>query len=298
MAGSGPISQNMDWPHEYPPVEKQIAAVAALTEGNSIRATERLVGVHRDTVMRLGVRIGQGCEALHDMMFRDLHIQQLQFDELWAYVGKKQKRLKPGEHTEKGDQYTFLALDALNKAFVSYRVGKRDGETTLDFVQDVRNRVLGIPFISSDAFLPYEPSIRKVFGNQCHYGQIVKAYVGEPPKDAARRYSPGTVVGVKRFQVIGFPPKFLTSTSLVERANLTVRMGSRRFTRLTNGYSKKLENHAAAVALFVGHYNLCRVHETLRMTPAMALELTDRPWSIAELIEVANGMLTTEQLPN
>jgi IS1 family transposase len=276
------------------PVEKQIAAVAALTEGNSIRATERLVGVHRHTVMRLGVRIGQGCEALHDMMFRDLHIQQLQFDELWAYVGKKQKRLKPGEHAEKGDQYTFLALDALNKAIVSYRVGKRDGETTLAFVQDVRNRVLGIPFISSDAFLPYEPSIRAVFGNTCHYGQIVKTYVGESPKDAARRYSPGTVVGVKRFQVIGKPPKFLVSTSLIERANLTVRMGSRRFTRLTNGYSKKLENHAAAVSLFVAHYNLCRVHETLRITPAMALELTDRPWSIAELIQVADGMLSEQ----
>lgn len=280
------------------PLDRQTAVVSALIEGCSIRTTERLTQTHRDTVMRLGARIGRGCAALHDLMFRDLHVSQLQFDELWAFIGKKQKRVKPSDDPTKGDCYTFLALDSLNKAIVSYRVGKRDGDTTLAFVEDVRGRVLGTPMISSDAFPAYEPTIRYVFGDKCHYGQIVKSYAGDPAKDAARRYSPAAVVKVEKRRVLGFMPGFLTSTSHIERANLSVRMASRRFTRLTNGFSKKAENHEAAVSLFVAHYNLCRVHETLRMTPAMALGLTDRPWSVAELIQVAANMLETGALPN
>lgn len=279
------------------PIERQTAVVSALVEGCSIRTAERLTQTHRDTVMRLGARIGRGCAALHDFMFRDLQVSQLQFDELWAYIGKKQKRVKRGDDASKGDNYTFLALDALNKAIISYRSGKRDGETTLAFVKDVRDRVTGAPMISSDAFAAYEPTIREIFGDNCHYGQIVKNYAAEQSVNAARRYSPAAVVSVKKHRVIGFMPGFLTSTSHVERTNLSVRMASRRFTRLTNGYSKKVENHEAAIALFVAHYNLCRVHETLRMTPAMALGLTDRPWSIAELIQVATGMLDSEARP-
>jgi len=276
------------------PLERQTAVVSALVEGCSIRTTERLTQTHRDTVMRLGARIGRGCDALHDFMFRELQISQLQFDELWAFIGKKQKRVKKGDAASAGDKYTFLALDALNKAIVSYRCGKRDGATTLEFVQDVRARVVGAPMISSDAFAAYEPTIRYVFGDNCHYGQIVKNYAAEQSVNAARRYSPAAVVSVKKHRVIGFMPGFLTSTSHVERSNLSVRIASRRFTRLTNGFSKKVENHEAAVALFVAHYNLCRVHETLRMAPAMALGLTDRPWSVAELIQVAERMLETE----
>jgi len=184
------------------PQDRQVAVISALVEGCSIRTTERLTETHRDTVMRLGARIGRGCAALHDFMFR------------------------------------------------------------------------------------------AIFGDNCHYGQVVKSYVGEPPINAARRYSPGTVVRVAKLRVMGFMPAMLTSTSHVERTNLSVRMSMRRFTRLTNGYSKKVENHEAAVALFVAHYNLCRVHETLRMTPAMALGLTDRPWSIGELIQVADASET------
>lgn len=278
------------------PIERQTAVVSALVEGCSIRTAERLTQTHRDTVMRLGAKIGRGCAEIHDLMFRDLQVSQLQFDELWAYIGKKQKRVRKGDDASKGDNYTFLALDALNKAIISYRSGKRDGETTLAFVEDVRARVVGTPMISSDAFAAYDPSIRYVFGDKCHYGQIVKNYAAEQSVNAARRYSPAAVVSVKKHRVIGFMPGFLTSTSLVERTNLSVRMASRRFTRLTNAYSKKVENHEAAVALFVAHYNLCRVHEALRMTPAMALGLTDRPWSIAELIQVATAMLENEGL--
>jgi IS1 family transposase len=280
------------------PQDRQVAVISALIEGCSIRSTERLTVTHRDTVMRLGARIGRGCAELHDLMFRELNINQLQFDELWAYIGKKQKRVKRDDDPTKGDAYTFLALDPLDKAIISYRVGKRTGETTRAFVEDVRARVLGMPFISSDAFPAYEPAIRAVFGEGVHYSQVVKSYVNEPPVNAARRYSPGAIVKVAKERVIGFMPEYMTSTSHVERVNLSVRMGSRRFTRLTTGYSKKIENHEAAVALFVAHYNLCRVHETLKMTPAMALGLTERPWSVAELIQEADAMLQDAVRPN
>ena len=155
----------------------------------------------------------------------------------------------------------FTALCATSKALISYRVGKRDGDTTRSFAWDLRERVINVPQITSDAFPPYVQAITDAFGGNVHYGQMVKRYVGEPTKDAARRYSPGRVVSVERTAVVGKPVRFLTSTSYVERSNLTFRMQNRRFTRLTNAFSKKLVNHKAAVALFIAHYNLCRVHE-------------------------------------
>lgn len=252
----------------------------------SIRSTERLTSIHRDTIMRLGLRIGAACTTLHDVTMRNLHVSQIQLDELWAFVGKKQRRVQPGEW-DKGDLYTFLALDSVNKAILTYSTGRRDTYTTRMFIEDLRARVLGSPMVSSDGFQPYEQIIRSVFGEQIHYGQIVKRYVGEPPIDAARRYSPGIVVGVTRDSVIGFPPRHLISTSHVERVNLSVRMASRRFGRLTNGFSKKRRNHRAAVALFVAHYNFCRVHEALRTTPAVSIGIAERPWTIADLMERA-----------
>lgn len=274
------------------PFDRQVSVIAALTEGCSIRATERLTGVHRDTIMRLGVRVGMGCHRLHNAIMRDLQSPLIELDELWSFVGKKQRRLKPTDGADKGDQYIFTALDAHNKAIISYRVGKRDGDTTRAFLYDLRERVLNAPQISSDSFPAYEDAVRQVFGERVHYAQIHKRYVGEPPINAARRYSPGVVVGVEKRNVIGFPVNFQVSTSLVERSNLTARMHSRRLTRLTNGFSKKLENHAAAFALYVAHYNLCRVHETLRITPAMALGLTDHIWTIGELVDAAlNGVI-------
>lgn len=267
--------------------EKQIAAIAALTEGCSIRATERLTGAHRDTIMRLGVRVGEGCAQLHHQLMRNLQIPLIELDEIWSYVGKKQKRLTPTDSAEKGDQYVFVALDATHKAIVSYAVGKRDGDTTNAFAADLRARVINRPQISSDGFKPYPEAIERAFGSEVDYGQIVKQYHGEPGPDAARRYSPGWVVGVRKAKVAGRPKRSLISTSYIERSNLTVRMQSRRFTRLTNAFSKKLENHKAAVALYVAHYNLCRVHETLRVTPAMALGVTDHIWTIEELVEAA-----------
>jgi len=267
------------------PFEQQIRCIAALTKGVSIRATERLTGVHRDTIMRLGVRVGKGCEKLHDRAFQELQVPIIELDEIWGFVGKKQRQAGP--HPEMGDQYTYIALDAVNKAILSYATGKRNAPTTQRFVNDLSARVVNAPQISSDGFEPYVVAVENAFGARARYGQIIKNYSAVGGQQAARRYSPGHIVSVSERHVFGRVDKI--STSLVERQNLTLRMQQRRFTRLTNGFSKKLENHKAAVSLYVGHYNFCRVHETIQITPAMALGVSDHIWEIGELIEVATG---------
>jgi IS1 family transposase len=265
--------------------DQQIAIIACLTEGQSIRATERITGIHRDTIMRLGERIGRGCAELHDRMMVGIRTGRLELDEIWGYVGKKQKKVERHELSHKGDQYTFIAMSASTKAIVAYRTGKRDMETTDLFVQDLRERVIGAPEISTDGFHPYKVAIRDAFKGNASHGVIVKTYsvTNLAVKDAARRYSPAEVVAVSREVESGVPSYI--STSYVERQNLTLRMTQRRFARLTNGFSKKLANHAAAVSLYVAHYNLCRVHEALRTTPAVALGIADRVWTIGDLVD-------------
>ena len=267
------------------PFEKQIAAISALTEGCSIRATERLTDIHRDTIMRLGVRIGEGCAILHDRMMQGLQVPILEFDEIWGYVGKKQRRTASDE-IEAGDQYTFIALDSTHRAIISHKTGKRDLTTTREFVNDVWERIINRPQITTDGYKPYVEAIAECFGDGVDYAQIVKHYAADHATEASRRYSPPQVVRVVRQVVCGRRDRRV-STSYVERQNLTLRMQQRRFTRLTNGFSKKLRNHKAAVALYVTHYNLCRVHETMRITPAMGLGVTDHIWTIGELIEGA-----------
>lgn len=267
------------------PKDRQIHIVSALTEGVSIRATERLTGAHRDSIMRLGIRVGEGCGALHDRMMRDLQVPILEFDEVWGYVAKKERRTQAGE-MDKGDQYTFVALDATNRAIIAYKTGKRSPETTREFVNDVWERVINRPQITTDGYGPYIEAIAEVFGWGVDYAQLVKHYSAEHAIEAARRYSPARVVRIDRSIISGRRDRPV-STSYVERSNLTLRMQQRRFTRLTNGFSKKLHNHKAAVSLYVAHYNLCRVHEALRITPAKALGVTDRIWTIGELLEAA-----------
>lgn len=274
------------------PYDKQIAAISALTEGVSIRATERLTDIHRDTIMRLGVRVGEGCALVHDRLMRDLQVARIELDEIWSFVGKKQKRVTRDDSADVGDQYLFTAMDATGKAILSYTVGKRTAENTHAFVADLRERVINRPNISSDAFNAYPEAVELAFGDDVDYGQILKVFHGEPGPDAARRYSPGHVIGVNRRRVTGNPKRI--GTSHIERSNLTVRMQSRRFTRLTNGFSKKLRNHEAAISLFIAHYNLCRVHESIRMTPAMMLGVADQIWTIAELIDAATSQDTPE----
>ena len=267
------------------PFERQVRVVSCLVEGNSIRSTERLLDVHRDTVMKLGVRVGEACTALHDRLVRDLHVSFLELDEIWAFVGKKQKRLQEGDdQAEFGDQYAFVGLDANRKLIVSYRVGKRDGTTAYAFCSDLRSRVLGRSQITTDGFSPYLDAIGFTFGTHADYAMVIKEYAGDGRKDSAHRYSPGRVIGVEKRVISGHPVLERASTSYVERQNLPIRMQMRRFTRLTNAFSKKLRNHQAAFALHVAYYNFCRVHETLRVTPAMESRITDHIWSVAELL--------------
>jgi IS1 family transposase len=216
-----------------------------------------------------------------------IRVNRLELDEAWSFVGKKQKNVKRHEINAKGDQYVFIGMAGTQKAIISWGVGKRNGESTLDFLHDLRSRVIGQPEISTDGFHPYRPSIRYVFGESASHGVIVKTYsVTHLVKEAQGRYSPAAVVAVSKKVVSGDPDQYI-STSYVERQNLSLRMGQRRFTRLTNGFSKKLDNHVAAVALYVAHYNFCRVHEALKTTPAKALGIVDRTWAIGDLIDAA-----------
>lgn len=267
--------------------DQQIHIIACLTEGMSIRATERMTGVHRDTIMRLGAKVGRGCAELHDRMFVGIRTGRLELDELWAFVGKKQRHLKRTDsRQEKGDQYTFVGLASSTRAIVGYRTGKRDSANTQEFMADLRGRVLGAPEISTDGFTPYQPAVRSEFKNSAH-GIINKTYsvTHLAINQAQHRYSPAAVIAVAREVAYGVPAQI--STSYAERSNLSMRMACRRFTRLTNAFSKKLDNHAAAVSLYVAHYNLCRVHESLRTTPAVAQGIADRVWSIGDLLDAA-----------
>ena len=267
--------------------EKQVAVISALCEGVSIRATERLTGIHRDTIMRLGARVGMGCAKLHNHLMRNVNVSRLEFDEIWQFVAKKRKVVRDTDPATVGDQYTFVALGGTSKAIISYYTGKRTAESALAFAKDVRARVLGAPEISTDGLVSYPNAIEQAFKRECSHGVVVKEFAAMEAvgSDAARRYSPGEVVSVEYHRVVGEPRNI--STSYIERQNLTLRMQQRRFTRLTNAFSKKYEHHVAAVALYAAWYNLCRVHETLKITPAMQIGVTDHVWSIGELIDAA-----------
>ncbi len=276
--------------------EKQTRVVAALTEGCSVRATERLTDVNRETVLNLTVRMGDGCRRLLDGMFRNLTVNIIEMDEQWSFVGCKQKNVRAGE-TERGDTWLFIALDATSKAVLSWRVGKRTAETTKALADDLYARLVNRPQITADGFVPYVNAIEDAFGSEVDFAQLVKTYQATPGNSAAVRYSPGSILGVEKKTICGDPDESAISTSYVERFNLSTRMHMRRFTRLTNAFSKKIENHAAAIALHVAYYNLCRMHESIRCTPAMALGVTDHPWTIGELVQAALSATEPKPLP-
>lgn len=266
--------------------DQKIAVIAALCEGVSIRSIERLTGIHRDTIMKLGVKVGQGCTAVHGKLMKDLRVGRIELDEVWSFVKKKRKNVGAEDPDTVGDQFIYLAMDSTGKGILSWLVGKRSARNTMRFVEDVRYRVLGEPEFSTDGYQPYPKAIELAFEKSAH-GVVDKqtVIIARGPESGGAYYAKETLVKVERIPVKGNPTHI--STSFIERQNLTLRQSQRRLTRLTNGFSKKYENHCAAIALYATHYNFCRVHETLRITPAMHLGVTDHIWSIGELINAA-----------
>jgi IS1 family transposase len=264
--------------------ERRAAVVAALVEGNSIRATVRMTGVAKNTVTKLLLDLGTVCSAYQDRVMRDLTCERLQFDEIWAFVYAKQKNVpadKKGEFGY-GDVWTWVALDADTKLVPSFHIGPRDLRAASHFVGDVAKRLQNRVQLTTDGWHAYLLAVKGAFRGEIDYAQLIKIYGTAP--EAQTRYSPAVCIGIDVNPVSGDPNPDHISTSYVERQNLTMRMSMRRFTRLTNAFSKKLENVTAAVSLHFFHYNFCRVHKSLGTTPAVAAGVADHVWPISELI--------------
>src|SRR5207248_370866 len=263
--------------------DKRTAVVAALVEGTSINATCRITGVAKHTVLRLLKDLGCACAAYHDAHVRNLRVRCAQADEIWAFIYAKQKNVT-AEQMEQGagDVWTWTGIDADTKLIVSYMLGDRGAGTAQAFMQDVAARIANRIQLTTDGHHVYVDAVEDAFGADVDYAMLQKIY--GMPTEPDTRYSPATCIGCKTAVVTGNPDPDHISTSFVERSNLSMRMGMRRFTRLTNGFSKKLENHGHMVALYFSHYNFVRIHKTLRVTPAMEAGITDHVWSLEELI--------------
>ncbi len=267
--------------------EHRAAVVAALVEGNSLRGTSRLTGIARMTVEKLVRDLGAACVAYHDAHVRGLNATKIQCDEIWSFVGAKKKNVPEEKLGEWGDIWTWTALDPDSKLIVSYRVGARNQAMAYDFMADVASRLNNRVQITTDGFTKYPNAVEYAFGPDVDYAQIEKRFsgmTGVASQAAATRYSPGRMVSAARTRITGRPRYRDISTSHVERQNLTMRMHMRRFARLTNAFSKKIEMHAHSVALHFMFYNFCKIHQTLRITPAMAAGLSDHVWEVSELV--------------
>jgi IS1 family transposase len=256
--------------------------VNCLIEGCSIRATVRMTGVSKTTIMKLLADLGTACAAYHDRHVRNLRVRRLQADEIWQFVGAKAKNANPQKKQEGwGDIWTWVGIDADTKLVVSYLVGGRGADWAMDFMQDCADRIDGRVQVTTDGHRAYLEAVEGAFGMDCDYAQLQKLFGAASENEI--RYSPARVIGCDMKVVSGNPNPKYVSTSYVERQNLTMRMHMRRFTRLTNGFSKKVENHAHSVALHYMFYNFCRIHQTLRVTPAMEAQLADHVWSLEDL---------------
>lgn len=251
--------------------DKQIAIISGLAEGMSMRALSSVTGVHQDTICRLGVRVGQGSAKLLDAKMRNLRCNYLEFDEIWGFIGKKEKQRRETDDPQLGDVWTFCAIDAETKLVPSFKIGKRDHLTANAFVSDVASRLKNRPQISSDGLRAYLEAVENAFGMDVDFGMVIKNYgtdKGEHHQE--RRYSAPEVTSMQKIEVVGWPDRDLMSTNHIERLNGTTRLHMRRLTRLTYAFSKKLENFEAAVALHFAYYNFVKTHGALKCTPAMA----------------------------
>src|ERR1041384_2542448 len=268
--------------------DKQIAVTAALAEGSSIRSIERMTGIHRDTIMRLGVRVGQGCAQLLDQKMRNLDCNRIELDEIWGYIGKKMAHVREDDDPTLGDVWTYCAIDAEAKLVPTYKVAsRRNLPNTIEFISDLKSRINNRVQISSDAMNAYQGAVETVYGQDVDYAQIVKTYGSDESKNSTpeRKYSPSRILESEKIWIQGRPEAKYVSTSYVERLNASTRLHVKRLNRLTLAFWKKLENFEAAVNLHFAAYNFGRTHSAVKMTPAMDAGVERKFWSYGDLVE-------------
>jgi IS1 family transposase len=265
--------------------DRAVLVLQLLLEGNSIRSTERICQMDRNTIMSLLVKAGERCQNLMDRKLVGLSVRDVEVDEIWGYVGKREVRKTAYEQqsTEIGEAYTFVAMERNTKLVLTHYVGKRNAAATEHFIAKLAHATSTFPYqLTSDGFAPYRPAVQKHLAGRVHFAQLIKVY--SSPREGSQRYSPGEVTEVVPVKIMGHPVSKRICTSHIERQNLSIRMGMRRMTRLTNCASKKWANHEAAFSLWFAYYNFCRVHKTLRVTPAMQHGIANYVWTIGELI--------------
>lgn len=270
--------------------EKALMCLSLLVEGNSIRSIERITDVNRNTILSLLETVGKKCLWIQENLIKNVKVADVQADEIWAFIGMKQKTANNKQLADEekvGSAYTFTAIESNSKLIIAWHLGKRSEQDALIFLEKIYSAVDGATKrfqMSTDAFKGYDHTVNEVLGTLADYGQVVKIY-GKPNPDEIR-YSAAECIGMRKKIICGNPNKDKISTSYVERANLTMRMSIRRFTRLTNGFSKKWENHNYALALHFAHYNFCRIHKTIRCTPAMEAGITKTIWELKDILAV------------
>lgn len=267
--------------------EQRTRILHLLCEGSSVRAVSRLTGSAKNAILKLMADAGKACAAYHDEHVRDLESKRIQVDEVWSFVYAKEKNV-PGAKAApegSGDAWTWTALDADSKLLLAYFVGDRDAGSASIFMENVGGRLANRVQLTSDGHRSYLEAVEGAFGANVDYAQLVKMF-GASPESSKGRYSPVECTGIRKTRIEGDPDPKHVSTSFVEQSNLTVRMHNRRFTRLTNGFSKKLENHAYSAALFVQYYNFCEIHKTLRVTPAMETGVANHVWDVVDIVKL------------
>jgi IS1 family transposase len=273
------------------PIAKRVQILSMLCEGSSMRAVSRLCDVSINTVAKMLVEAGNVCMAFHDDKVRNLNCKRVQVDEIWSFCYAKQKNVGAAKSAPDGagETWTWTAIDADTKLIAAWFVGGRDAESANVFMDDLAQRLTHRIQLTSDGHRCYADAVEGAFGNQIDYAQLVKIY-GEAPEGSQGRYSPAECTGIKKKLMSGSPDEKHISTSYIERSNLTMRMHNRRFTRLTNAFSKKFESHVHMIAIYTVFYNFLRIHKTLRVTPAMAAGLTDRVWDMAAVIAMMDAV--------
>jgi len=277
------------------PIERQIAVLSSLIEGNSIRATVRMTGVAKDTVTKLLAKVGQACADYQNKVMRDLPCKRIQCDEIWSFCYAKDKNVPEEKRGQfgYGDVWTWTAICADSKLIPCWRVGRRNAWDAQNFMYDLASRLANRVQLTTDGHKVYLLAVDLAFGIDIDYAMLVKLY-GPDPREKEVRYSPAQCIGALPTIITGRPDRKHISTSYAERQNLSMRMYMRRFTRLTNAFSKKIENHGHALALYFMYYNFCRVHQTLRVTPAMEIGISDHIWGLPDVVGLLGSQAVQE----